>query len=50
MPILQIRKLELNMPEVPTLTDFICEKLTTGTKFSQVRSLLIMLHRLRALS
>ena len=31
-------------------TDFICEKLTTRTKFSQVRSLLIMLHRLRGLS
>lgn len=42
MPILQMRKLELKMLEVPTLTDFICEKLTTGIKFSQVRSLLIL--------
>lgn len=42
MPILQMRKLELKMLEVPTLTDFICAKLTTGAKFSQVRSPLIL--------
>lgn len=50
MPILQMRKLGLRVPELPTLIDLICEKLRTGTKFSQVRPLSITLHGLKGLN